>query len=56
MIGVGNEFRRDDGLGPEVLSRLRDQVTADTGGDQAGDRAGEQAGCASWPATASRPG
>ena len=24
MIGVGNEFRRDDGLGPTVVSRLRD--------------------------------
>jgi hydrogenase maturation protease len=23
VIGVGNEFRRDDGIGPEVLSRLR---------------------------------
>jgi hydrogenase maturation protease len=23
VIGVGNEFRRDDGVGPEVLSRLR---------------------------------
>jgi len=22
VIGVGNEFRRDDGIGPEVLSRL----------------------------------
>jgi len=28
VIGVGNEFRRDDGIGPEVLSRLRGQ-TAD---------------------------
>ncbi|HXP18526.1 MAG TPA: hydrogenase maturation protease [Streptosporangiaceae bacterium] len=26
VIGVGNEFRRDDGAGPEVLARLRDQV------------------------------
>ncbi len=24
VIGVGNEFRRDDGIGPEVLSRLRE--------------------------------
>jgi hydrogenase maturation protease len=23
VIGVGNEFRRDDGIGPEVVSRLR---------------------------------
>jgi hydrogenase maturation protease len=23
VVGVGNEFRRDDGIGPEVLSRLR---------------------------------
>jgi hydrogenase maturation protease len=26
VIGVGNEFRRDDGIGPEVLSRLRGQT------------------------------
>jgi hydrogenase maturation protease len=26
VIGVGNEFRRDDGVGPEVLARLRAQV------------------------------
>lgn len=26
VIGVGNEFRRDDGIGPEVLSRLRGQA------------------------------
>jgi hydrogenase maturation protease len=26
VIGVGNEFRRDDGVGPEVLSRLRGQA------------------------------
>jgi hydrogenase maturation protease len=26
VIGVGNEFRRDDGLGPEVLARLRPHV------------------------------
>ena len=26
VIGVGNEFRRDDGIGPEVLSRLPGQV------------------------------
>jgi hydrogenase maturation protease len=26
VIGVGNEFRRDDGIGPEVVSRLRGQV------------------------------
>jgi hydrogenase maturation protease len=28
VIGVGNEFRRDDGIGPEVLSRLHGR-TAD---------------------------
>ncbi len=28
VIGVGNEFRRDDGIGPEVVSRLRGR-TAD---------------------------
>jgi hydrogenase maturation protease len=28
IIGVGNEFRRDDGIGPEVVARLRDQVPA----------------------------
>jgi hydrogenase maturation protease len=26
VIGVGNEFRRDDGIGPEVLSRLHGQA------------------------------
>jgi hydrogenase maturation protease len=26
VIGVGNEFRRDDGAGPAVVSRLRDRV------------------------------
>jgi hydrogenase maturation protease len=26
VIGVGNEFRRDDGIGPEVLSRLREHI------------------------------
>ena len=26
VIGIGNEFRRDDGAGPEVLARLREQV------------------------------
>jgi hydrogenase maturation protease len=29
VIGVGNEFRRDDGIGPEVLSRLRDHLRTD---------------------------
>jgi hydrogenase maturation protease len=28
VIGVGNEFRRDDGVGPEVLSRLREHLGA----------------------------
>src|SRR5262249_52531786 len=26
VIGVGNEFRRDDGAGPEVVARLRGRV------------------------------
>ncbi|HUA31863.1 MAG TPA: hydrogenase maturation protease [Streptosporangiaceae bacterium] len=26
VIGVGNEFRRDDGIGPEVVSRLRERA------------------------------
>ena len=26
MIGVGNEFRRDDGAGPAVVGKLRDRV------------------------------
>jgi Ni,Fe-hydrogenase maturation factor len=26
VIGVGNEFRRDDGTGPAVIGRLRDRV------------------------------
>jgi hydrogenase maturation protease len=26
VIGVGNEFRRDDGAGPAVVARLRDRV------------------------------
>jgi hydrogenase maturation protease len=26
IIGVGNEFRRDDGAGPEVVTRLRERV------------------------------
>jgi hydrogenase maturation protease len=26
VIGIGNEFRRDDGAGPAVLARLRDRV------------------------------
>jgi hydrogenase maturation protease len=28
VIGVGNEYRRDDGLGPAVLARLRDLAPA----------------------------
>jgi hydrogenase maturation protease len=32
VIGVGNEFRRDDGIGPEVLSRLRERADAEGGG------------------------
>jgi len=32
VIGVGNEFRRDDGIGPEVLSRLRERAAAKAGG------------------------
>jgi len=26
VIGVGNEYRRDDGVGPHVVARLRDRV------------------------------
>jgi hydrogenase maturation protease len=26
VVGVGNEFRRDDGAGPEVVARLHDRV------------------------------
>jgi hydrogenase maturation protease len=26
VIGVGNEFRRDDGIGPAVIDRLREQT------------------------------
>jgi hydrogenase maturation protease len=29
VIGVGNDFRRDDGAGPAVIGRLRDRVPAD---------------------------
>ncbi len=29
VIGIGNEFRRDDGFGPAVLARLRDLAPAD---------------------------
>jgi hydrogenase maturation protease len=28
VLGVGNEFRRDDGAGPAVVARLRGQVPA----------------------------
>ena len=28
VIGIGNEFRRDDGAGPAVIGQLRDQVPA----------------------------
>ncbi|HEY3089318.1 MAG TPA: hydrogenase maturation protease [Jatrophihabitantaceae bacterium] len=28
LIGVGNEFRCDDGIGPAVIASLRDQVPA----------------------------
>jgi len=31
VIGVGNEFRRDDGAGPAVVGRLRDLVAAGVG-------------------------
>jgi hydrogenase maturation protease len=31
IIGVGNEFRRDDGAGPAVVARLRGRVPAGTG-------------------------
>ena len=29
VIGIGNEFRRDDGAGPEVVARLRGQLPDD---------------------------
>jgi hydrogenase maturation protease len=29
VIGIGNEFRRDDGAGPAVVTRLRGQVPGD---------------------------
>ena len=29
VIGVGNEFRRDDGAGPAVVARLRAHVPDD---------------------------
>jgi hydrogenase maturation protease len=28
VIGIGNEFRRDDGIGPAVVARLRGQAPA----------------------------
>jgi len=31
VIGVGNEFRRDDGAGPAVIGRLRDLVPSGVG-------------------------
>ena len=31
VIGIGNEFRRDDGAGPAVLARLRGRVTGGVG-------------------------
>jgi hydrogenase maturation protease len=31
VIGVGNEFRRDDGAGPAVVRRLRDLVPSGVG-------------------------
>jgi hydrogenase maturation protease len=31
VIGVGNEFRRDDGAGPAVVESLRDRVPAGVG-------------------------
>jgi hydrogenase maturation protease len=35
VIGVGNEYRRDDGIGPEVLMRLREHLA--TGPDAAAE-------------------
>jgi hydrogenase maturation protease len=29
VVGVGNPYRRDDGVGPAVIERLRDRVPAD---------------------------
>ena len=31
VIGVGNEFRRDDGAGPAVIEQLRDLVSSGVG-------------------------
>jgi len=31
IVGVGNEFRRDDGAGPEVIARLRALQPGDAG-------------------------
>ena len=31
VIGVGNEFRRDDGAGPAVIGQLRDLVPSGVG-------------------------
>ena len=31
VVGVGNEFRRDDGAGPEVIARLRALQPGDAG-------------------------
>jgi hydrogenase maturation protease len=31
VVGVGNEFRRDDGAGPEVITRLRALQPGDAG-------------------------
>ena len=31
VIGIGNEFRRDDGAGPAVIGQLRDLVPAGVG-------------------------
>ena len=35
VIGVGNTYRRDDGIGQEVLSRLRARAADDTADDTA---------------------
>ena len=53
VIGIGNEFRRDDGVGPEVLSRLRAQAADPV---QAAEPGQAGAALAADPAQAAEPG
>jgi hydrogenase maturation protease len=46
VIGIGNEFRRDDGVGPEVLSRLRAQAADPVQAAEPGQAGREPAGAA----------